>query len=135
MERHFEEVEHTADIAVRAYGSDLSQLFYNAAYAMASQLVDVDDVHPDTEVIIELEADDVELLLVQWLSELLYLGERDHLVFTEFDMLEVTQNTLRAVARGGAVGESHHHIKAVTFSELSIEQIDGEYAVTVVFDV
>jgi SHS2 domain-containing protein len=135
MNKRFEEVEHTADIAIRVWGRDLGQLFANAAYGMACQLADPDRVQPRDEYRIELEADDTEWLLVNWLSELLYLGERDTYTFTDFDMLEVTPTRLQAIARGGPVEEYEGHIKAVTFSELEIIESDEGYETTIVFDV
>ena len=140
MNGRFEEVEHTADIAIRVWGQDLAELFANAAYGMACQMADPDavdlaDQNPNAERLVELEAYDVETLLVAWLGELLYLGERDEVVFTDFDLLEVTGTRLRAVARGGPVPEYRGHIKAVTFSELEIRRTDAGYETTIVFDV
>ena len=136
MERRgFEELEHTADIAVRVWGPTLADLFANAAYAMACQLTDVDVVRLTTQVEVELEADDVELLLVGWLSELLYLGERDDAVFVQFDIHELTARALSATARGGRNVERGAHIKAVTFSELEVQQRESRYETHIVFDV
>ena len=135
MNKRFEEVEHTADIAIRVWGRDLAQLFANAAYGMACQLADLEKITPASKYQVELDADDTEWLLVNWLSELLYLGERDDQVFTDFDMLEVTPTHLRAIARGGPVEEYEGHIKAVTFSELEIIESDEGYETTIVFDV
>ena len=135
MNKRFEEVEHTADIAIRVWGRDLAQLFANAAYGMACQLADLEKITPSSKYQVELDADDTEWLLVNWLSELLYLGERDDQVFTDFDMLEVTPTHLRAIARGGPVEEYEGHIKAVTFSELEIIESDEGYETTIVFDV
>lgn len=135
MTRRFEEINHTADIAIRVWGIDLAELFRNAAYGMASQLAEPDRVPIETSVTLDLEAADVELLLVRWLSELLYLGEEQNVIFTDFDVLEVKQTVLRAIARGGHVPHLHHHIKAVTFSELDVKQIENGYETTVVFDV
>jgi SHS2 domain-containing protein len=137
MNDRFEEIEHTADIAIRVWGRDLAELFANGAYGMACQLADPDAVERTTEHSIELEAYDVETLLVSWLGELLYLGEREECVFTDFDMLEVTPTRLRAVARGGPVPAKEHqsHIKAATFNELEIVHTDAGYETTVVFDV
>lgn len=135
MDKRFEEIDHTADVAIRVRGRDLAELFVNAAYGMACQLTDVDQVPQTTARTIELEADDTEMLLVEWLSELLYLGERDDHVFTEFEALEVTPTWLRATARGGPIQEHHGHIKAVTFSELEIVWSDEGCETTVVFDV
>jgi SHS2 domain-containing protein len=132
---HFEEIEHTADIAIRVRGRDLAELFANAAYGMACQLADPGAVDQTVEHSIELDAYDVETLLVSWLGELLYLGEREECVFTDFDVLQVAPTRLRAVVRGGPVKEHGAHIKAVTFSELEIVRTDAGYETTVVFDV
>jgi SHS2 domain-containing protein len=135
--RDFEEIEHTADIAIRVRGRDLAELFANAAYGMVCQIADPSTVTPTVEHLIELDGYDAETLLVSWLGELLYLGERDGCVFTAFEMDEVTPTRLRAVARGGAADEYLVHIKAVTFSDLKISHFDDDdgYETTVVFDV
>ena len=65
MEKGFEEVEHTADIAIRVWGSDLAELFTNAAYGMACQLANAEVVVAETEREIQIEAEDLELLLVE----------------------------------------------------------------------
>jgi SHS2 domain-containing protein len=135
MNERFEEVEHTADIAIRVRGRDLAELFANAAYGMASQLGDPDAVKPTVEQLVELEAYDEETLLVSWLGELLYLGEREGCVFTDFDVLELAPTRLRAVARGGSVQRYDRHIKAVTFSDLEILRTGDGYETTIVFDV
>jgi SHS2 domain-containing protein len=132
---HYEEIEHTADIAIRVRGRDLGELFANAAYGMACQLADPGAVTWGNEQRIELEAYDAETLLVSWLEELLYLGERDECVFVDFEMQQVTPTQLRAVVRGGPVEEHGAHIKAVTFNELEIVRGGEGYETSVVFDV
>ncbi len=134
-ENRFEEVEHTADIAIRVWGADLAKLFANAAYGMACQLTEVEDVDLTTREEVNLRAPDVEMLLVDWLSELLYLGEREDVVFVEFDLSEVTPHTLQGVGRGGPIVEHRAHIKAVTFSQLNVVKTDRGYETIVVFDV
>jgi SHS2 domain-containing protein len=133
--KRFEEVEHTADIAIRVWGSDLAELFSNAAYGMASLLTDVEDVVPTVDASIELKSEDVEMLLVSWLSELLFLGERDNLVFSRIDTLQVTPNRVSATVRGGPIQERHSHIKAVTFSDLQVTLSESGYETVIVFDV
>jgi SHS2 domain-containing protein len=135
MDKRFEEVEHTADIAIRVWGRNLAELFANAAYGMACQLADLEGVDPTIVHSISLEAYDVETLLVTWLGELLYLGERDACVFTEFDIREVAPTRLQSVARGGRAREYRNHIKAVTFNELEIRCAEAGCETTIVFDV
>lgn len=135
MGTRFEEIEHTADIAIRVRGHDLAELFANAAYGMARLMADADETGRTVEHSVELEAYDVETLLVSWLGELLYLSERGGYVFTDFDPLEVTPTQLRAVVRGKPVLRHRTHIKAATFNELEIAPTDGGCETTIVFDV
>ncbi len=131
----FEELEHTADVAIRVWGSDLGDLFASAAAGMAHQLADPTGVPLTVERDIELAAGDVETLLVAWLGELLYLAERDECLFVDFEVREITPQRLTAVARGGPVSEYRRYIKAVTFSDLAVRCTEDGYQTAVVFDV
>ena len=46
MKPRYEQLEHTADVALRVYGGSLQELFTNAAYAMFSQLADLTQIQP-----------------------------------------------------------------------------------------
>lgn len=132
----FEEVEHTADWALRVRGRDLRQLLTNAARGMTRLLVsDPSAVPTETERRFDLDAFDAESLLVEWLSELAYWAEAEMLVFHEFDIPEVTADHLEAVVRGGHVSSLQKHIKAVTYHNLEIVETDDGLEATVVFDV
>jgi SHS2 domain-containing protein len=136
MGKRFQEIEHTADAAMRVWGRDLAELFANAAHGLAAQLTDdPGKVSLTVERPVELEAYDAETLLVAWLGELLYLSERDGVVFVDFEMDGVTETRLRAVARGGPVREHRRYVKAATFNDLKIVHADEGYETTVVFDV
>jgi SHS2 domain-containing protein len=132
----FEEVEHTADRALRVYGRDLADLFENAAAGMNSLMLaggsrDSGSVTKH----IELEAVDAEGLLVAWLSELAFWAETESLIFNRFDFMELSPARLRAIVRGAPVPALDKHVKAVTFHNLAIGRHPGGLVVTVVFDV
>ena len=131
----FEEIEHTSDIALRAWGNDLGELFANAALGMTHLIAGSGEVTCSIEHRVELAEYDAETLLVAWLGELLYLNERKGVVFAGFEMEEVTSTRLRALVRGGPPRELTRHIKAVTFSGLGILRNCDGFEVTVVFDV
>ena len=132
----FEEVEHTADWALRVRGRDLGELLVNAARGMSHLLVsDLDAVPTDVERRFELDALDAEGLLVEWLSELAYWAEAESLVFREFEMLQVAPDHLEAVVWGGYAPNLQKHIKAVTYHNLEIIQREDGLEATVVFDV
>lgn len=136
MSRGYEVVDHTADWALRVYGSDLADLFRNAAIGMASLLVaDLSTVSLEVSRDLALEAFDAETLLVDWLSELAYFAEDEQLVFRDIRLGAVTPRRMTARIRGGRAPELQKHIKAVTYHELSIEQTRNGLTATIVFDV
>jgi SHS2 domain-containing protein len=102
---------------------------------MALLLADPGEADQTVVQSVELDAYDVETLLVSWLGELLYLSEREGCVFTDLEMIEVTTTRLGATIRGRSIHEHRRHIKAVTFSDLEIVQTDTGYETVVVFDV
>ena len=62
--------EHTADVGMRVTAASVEQLFGDAGRAVASLIVEnVDAIELRQRVAIELEAEDVEGLFVDWLRE------------------------------------------------------------------
>ena len=132
----FEEIEHTADRALRIYGSDLEELLLNAARGMNSLLAPEHIPRSEhREKFVELDAMDTESLLVDWLSELAYWAEIEMLVFHEFRIESVSPTHLRARIRGTQARKLEKHIKAVTYHNLQIVQTERGLSATVVFDV
>ena len=132
----FEEIEHTADRALRIFGSDLQELFNSAAQGMIALMVaDVSKVPLEVEKSIELAAIDAESLLVEWLSELAYWAETEMLVFNTFRIQNVTATHLQASILGGKVPELKKQIKAVTYHNLKIIKTSRGLEATIVFDV
>lgn len=130
----FEEVPHTADVAIRFWGQDLPELFICAAQGMAWLIAGPEPTESGVEAQVDLTAYDAESLLVTWLSELLYLYERDGMLYTVFE-LQVTPTHLHGRVRGGPVEQPRLHIKAVTFNELAIRSTERGLEATIVFDV
>ena len=132
----FEEIDHTADRALRIYGSNLGDLFLNAAQGMNSLMVAAPISGSEhREKFVALEAMDTESLLVDWLSELAYWAEIEMLVFEEFKIESVSSTHIRARLYGTRVKKLKKHIKAVTYHNLDIVQTDEGMTATVVFDV
>jgi SHS2 domain-containing protein len=130
----FEEVEHVADAALRVYGGDWNALLTNAAVGMFSLIADWADAPLSSEREIYLRSVDSETLLVDWLNELLYLHEIEGVVYVDFDILDASPNSLRAVVRGTRRWHPRTAIKAVTFNDLLIARTEEGYMATIVFD-
>ncbi len=131
----YEEIDHTADVGIRAYGKTASAIFANAAEGMFSLIADPAKVDPKGEIEVRLASDDLPKLLVAWLSELLFLHETQHLLFCRFKV-RVRGNSLRAEAWGEAIDKRRHElrlaIKAVTYHRLSVDVKKG--VAEVIFD-
>ena len=132
----FEEIEHTADRALRIYGRKFEELLLNAARGLYS-IMGVDHVTGETPQAksFSLDAEDAEGMLVEWLSELAYWAESEMLVFSKFELQSVTQTRVSAVAAGRRVAKLDRHVKAVTYHDLEIVESEAGLAATVVFDV
>ncbi|MGC9522180.1 MAG: archease [Anaerolineae bacterium] len=130
----WEEVEHTADVAVRVWGDDLRDLFATAAGAMFSLAAVAGEGEPVVQSV-DLSTLDLETLLVDWLNELLYLHERERAVFTSFEFNALSETRLKATVVGRPVRAYQAHIKATTFHNLEVIRRPGGYVTEIVFDI
>ena len=131
---HFEELEHTADLALKVHGYSLEEIFANAAYGMFSLMADLEGLEPTISHEISLESLDYEALLVDWLNELLYLHEVEEEIYTRFEIEALSPTVLSAIVWGAKM-TSKLTIKAATFHELEIRETEDGYLTTIVFDV
>ena len=135
MQPAFEEIEHTADWALRVRGQNLTDLFRNAAFGMLS-LLDIEPVPGNAESrFFELKAEDTETLLVSWLEELLYPLEVENAAVVDFQVEVLEKAQLKATIELKKIASIKKEIKAVTFNELDIRTMDSGYETIIVFDV
>ncbi len=134
--KRFEELEHTADCGIRAYGSTLSELFSNAAAGMFSLITDLDAVKPVGEYEVRVRSKDTEALLFDFLSELLFVHETQKLLLSEFEV-RMADLSVDARARGEKIERGRHplhlNIKAVTYHGMIVDEEGG--VVQVIFDI
>lgn len=118
---------------------DLAELFKNAARGMFAIMASVDRVGAGEEVSVEVCADDLENLLVNWLSELLYLSASKGMLFRRVDIVKIERGRVEGRAFGEPIDQVRHElygeIKAVTYHELKVEEIEGGWIATVLFDI
>jgi SHS2 domain-containing protein len=137
--RKYEIIEHTADIGIKAFGENLEESFENAAKAMFDLITDNSKINNVGQYNIRLEAPDFEQLLVDWLSELLFLNSAKNLVFGIFKIKIDKKNCrLNAKIFGEKFNLSKHNIgieiKAVTYHMLEVNN-KYPFVVQVLFDI
>lgn len=135
----YEQIPHTSDIAIRAYGRTFAELLSNAAFGMFDIIADLAGLKKSESVEIALEAPSREELLVAWLDELLYRFYSKKIIFSDFEMTDVSDTKLSARVHGRSVEANKNRlvkeIKAVTFHDLAIRENKDGLFVEIVFDV
>ena len=102
----WQEIEHTADLALHLWADDLPDLFATAARGMFTFIVADAAAAPTRAMTVTLDALDVETLLIDWLNELLYWIEIAGLAFTTFEFERLTPTALnRDDLRGRPIAE------------------------------
>jgi len=140
----YEIIEHTADVGLKANGATLNGLFENAARGMfkiiSGAKVDKNESGQiNKKIKIKKEADDIEGLLVNWLSELLYIFNKEKILFSDFKISELNNKGLIGNSSGKRIDLAHTplqtEIKAVTFHDLKIKKDKNCFSCKIIFDV
>jgi len=130
-----------ADCALEVEGDDVNDLFETAARALAAVMVDPETVPRARTREVRLEASALDLLLYDWLSELIFLKDRDETLFVDARVTVGGDGpfTLAAEARGDVIDRVHMALradaKAVTFYRFSLERADVGWSARVVIDI
>ena len=139
MRDGFEIIDHTADVAIAAYGADLKAAFANVALGMFSLMTDIGKVKDTTSRDVEVTADDRKDLLVSWLNELLFIFEVEKTLFKRFDIITLDKTMLKAKCYGEKIDPKRHkikmEIKAATYHMIRIEEKQNRTRVQVLFDI
>ncbi len=145
MKSNFEIIDGVtrADIAFRAYGGTLPELFISSALALMSIMVE----NPEGILFtlskgIELSNVDRELLLFEFLNEFIFYKDSE-LLLLKPESVEIEkvncEHRLQCNARGEYIDRNRHifnvDIKAVTMHGLSIACDGGQWYAVVVLDV
>jgi SHS2 domain-containing protein len=135
----YETFEHTADLGLRIRAASLNALFAEAAEALFAVIVDdLGTVRATQKVEVELTGTDREYLLFDWLKELLYRFDAEHLLFSRFDV-HLSDTGLAGTACGEPLDRDRHalahEVKAITYHGLRVEQTADRWLAEVIVDI
>lgn len=131
----FEEIDHTADLAIRVQAASLADLFCEACKGlMALSGIELAD-KPIRSITLHLQADDPETLLVSWLEELLYFIESKAKAYRRCQIEMPDDISLTAEIDLVPIANIGRMIKAVTFHDLEIQRLKDHVETVIVFDV
>ena len=136
--KRFEILDHTADIGLLVYGEDLKALFENAGKGFFHLITDLRKVKGRIEKRIEMRGESLDRLMVDWLSELLYLHDVEHLLFEGFKVEAVGEEGLKAIVKGEPFQNGIHviktEVKAVTYHRIEVRKENEHWRAQIIFD-
>jgi len=134
--------DHTADVLFEAYGKDLNELFTSAALALQAIQVRQKTVSPKQKKTFTLENTAVDMLLFDFLQELVYLKDADEMVFSKFKVtVKQTKATyqLSAACWGEKISLKKHTLnvdaKAITLHQFEVKQVKNKWIARVIVDI
>lgn len=133
----FEWIDHTADLGVRVWAPTLEGLFETAGQALAEILYEGAG-GAAAGCGVHIEAADRPALLVEWLSELLFLMTAGGWVLSRFEVKMTGERRLRAEVGGERFDPARHRlrteVKAPTFHGLLLQPGPAGWQAQVIFD-
>ncbi len=137
-------LDHPADIRVQAFGKTKEELFLNALKGMSEVLrPEIKDKNQIKKNRIEINSIDLDNLLVDFLSEVLYLTQINKRIYNDIKFFKFSdpsnssgQAKLKGELSGYEIESFEEDIKAVTYHGLKIEKNkDGLYQAIILFDI
>jgi SHS2 domain-containing protein len=133
-------LDHPADIKVQAFGRTKQELFSNALQGMAEILKPEKDLQIVNRKI-RISSIDLDNLLVDFLSEVLYLSQTNKKIYNDVKFkrfgpsISSGQTILEGELFGNKIKSFGEDIKGVTYHGLKIEKKNGIYQATILFDI
>lgn len=124
----WEHFPHEADVGLRGRGPTLAAAFEQVAVAMTAVVTDPAGVRTASAVALECEAQDPELLLIEWLNALVYEMATRRMLFGRY-VVSIDDGRLNATAWGEPVDVARHQpaaeVKGATYTALRVVQDTG----------
>ena len=124
-ETSWQHFPHGADMGVRGIGKSKAAAFEQAALALTALVTDPQSVRAEILVRIECQAPDDELLLVEWLNDIIFEMATRKMLFARF-AVDLDGNRLSATAWGEALDLTRHDAvvepKGATCTSLEVWQ-------------
>ena len=131
-------VKHNSDVSVLATGTTLPDTLASLAEGMFSLIVDTMSIQPRESTSVEIDAQSLEELVVEWLNELLFNHDADGFLPREFNItVDETHHSLSAFCQGERFDSGKHflrtEVRAATHQDLKIHH-DEDWTIRVTLD-
>lgn len=134
-----EVLEHTAEVGLRARGDSLERVLQELAVGLFGLITDPSAVQEREAWSVEVEAEDLTALAVEWLNELLFLHARDGMLLRRCTVHQVNGGRLQATVWGERFDPQRHprgiEVKSATYHQARVGSTSGQWFAVVYLDV
>jgi SHS2 domain-containing protein len=135
--------DHTADIALDVEADNLSELYIAAAYAWQESITDTEIDGVLERKSVTLNEENLEILLVSFLSELNFLFQSEKWLLSSIKQIELNNRNdvwnLSVIMLGSKFIRDKlkfkTEIKAITYHQMEIKEVNGKFSTRIVFDI
>ncbi|MDY6865051.1 MAG: archease [Halobacteriota archaeon] len=131
-------IEHTSDVGFEVEEETLEKLFSSSALAMYGFMIDPFEIESILSRDVDIQSEDLESLMFDWMDELIFLFESEKIVFNKFDLI-IEDFHMIGRCEGGVFDPLRHEtgivVKAVTYHMMEVKKRNGIWNTRVVLDV
>ena len=135
----YEILEHPADVGLRVYGRTLAELFVHGGHGLTAIALEAEDSGSTERVSLSAQGADLEDLLVNWLSEILYYMDAEGWVFRDFRIQKIGDKVIEGEGWGERRDPARQQhsvaVKAVTYHQLSVRKTEEGWEAVVYLDI
>jgi len=137
----WEPAPHTADLAIKISASSEVGLFHAGLAGLLGLLefdAEIKSGEASETYKFSLHGNEIEDLLVDFLTECIYIMEVHSLIPIRIKSIQLDENSAEGELETRAVRDFERpevgHIKAATYHDLEVIEIDGKFEAVIVFD-
>ncbi len=131
----YEFLDHTADLKIKVYGSSLTEVFENSVLAVSEYLSPDKAVESRKLKTVQVQGQDQESLLYNFLEELLYLIDAEGFIAAKAEVTLRGNNLMAEISGDEASKYELKQIKAPTYAEMEIKKEGNGWTAVFVLDV
>ena len=132
-------IDHTADFGIHVSGTNLKDLFANAAEALFDVITEIDSLTGQDSCHITIFGDDWSDLMINWLREILYLWNGKERLVKSAEITFLSETKLSAQVVFDLYDPNRHaiktEIKAVTYHQIQVKHTPSGWISRIIFDI
>lgn len=132
--KKYQILEHPADLKIKIWGNTLEDFFQNILAAIFSA-TGPEITDQEAKIKIEIKAQDLENLVFDFLTEVIYQMDINDAVFLKINFSEINETKIVAEITGRKIKKLATEIKGITWHDFEVKRGTDGLRATLLFDI